>query len=85
VTGGGGLAATWVAGVDGCRIGWVAARRNIGSGEIRVETILDLEALLSDDDLAVITIDCPIGLLDGAVPGGRECDRQTRALLGVPR
>jgi predicted RNase H-like nuclease len=33
----------------------------------------------------VIGADMPIGLLDVAVRGGRECDRQARALLGAAR
>jgi predicted RNase H-like nuclease len=33
----------------------------------------------------VLCIDIPIGLLHEAVPGGRECDREARKLLGRPR
>jgi predicted RNase H-like nuclease len=33
----------------------------------------------------VLGIDIPIGLLDRAAPGGRECDLEARALLGWPR
>ena len=32
-----------------------------------------------------IAVDMPIGLLERAAPGGRECDREARALLGRPR
>src|SRR5262249_29149066 len=33
----------------------------------------------------VIAVDIPIGLLDQAVRGGRDCDRGARSLLGHPR
>jgi predicted RNase H-like nuclease len=36
-------------------------------------------------DARVIGVDMPIGLLDAAEPGGRECDRRARRLLGAPR
>jgi predicted RNase H-like nuclease len=40
------------------------------------------EVLTFPERPTVIAVDCPIGLLDQAVPGGRECDRMARALLG---
>ena len=33
-------------------------------------------------EAAVLGVDMPIGLLDRAVPGGRDCDRRARRLLG---
>jgi predicted RNase H-like nuclease len=33
----------------------------------------------------VVGVDMPVGLLNAAIPGGRECDRRARALLGRPR
>jgi predicted RNase H-like nuclease len=70
-----------VAGVDGCKKGWVVVVREPGGGmpEVRIEERLD--AVLSDPSFSVIAIDIPIGLLDAAVPGGRECERQARAFL----
>jgi predicted RNase H-like nuclease len=43
------------------------------------------EVLQGSDVPLVLGVDIPIGLLDRAVPGGRECDRAARALLGEPR
>ena len=43
----------------------------------RFADVLDLSA-----DAAVVGVDMPIGLLDQAVPGGRDCDRRARRLLG---
>jgi predicted RNase H-like nuclease len=70
-----------VAGVDGCRKGWVVVVREPGGGlpEVRIEARLD--AVLHDPSFSFVAIDIPIGLLDAAVPGGRECDRLARAYL----
>lgn len=43
------------------------------------------ELLRSSDRPLILCIDAPIGLLDGAVRGGRVCDRESRKLLGWPR
>lgn len=72
----------WVAGVDGCRGGWVAFRVALPSLVTSVE-IVDLAALLKNrpNDLACLAIDIPIGLLNGS----RACDKAARRLLGQPR
>jgi predicted RNase H-like nuclease len=70
-----------VAGVDGCRKGWVVVVREPGGGppEVRIETRLD--AVLTDPSFWFVAIDIPIGLLVAAVPGGRECERLARQYL----
>lgn len=72
----------WVAGVDGCRAGWICFKVELQSLATSVE-VIDLVALLRNrpDDLACIAIDIPIGLLDGS----RACDIGARKLLGWPR
>lgn len=76
---------SWVAGVDGCRAGWIAVLlRRKGR---RYETQLRLcrtfaEVLALEPQPEVVAIDMPIGLLDKPQPGGRECDQQARKLLG---
>lgn len=73
-----------VAGVDGCRVGWVVAERTLaGNVSVRVETMV--RRVLHDPGLALVGIDIPIGLLDAAEPGGRECDRRARVFLGAGR
>lgn len=73
-----------VAGVDGCRVGWVVAERTLaGSVSIRIESMV--RHVIHDDGLAAVGIDIPIGLLDAAEPGGRECDRNARVFLGAGR
>ncbi len=72
----------FVAGVDGCRAGWVWFRVDVPSLATSVE-VADLPQRLRDrpDGLASIAIDIPIGLLDGT----RACDTAARKLLGQPR
>lgn len=72
----------FVAGVDGCRAGWVCFSVEVTSLATSVE-VVDLPKLLSNrpSDLACLGIDIPIGLLDGS----RACDKAARKLLGQPR
>ena len=71
-----------MAGVDGCRAGWVWFKVEVTFLATSVE-VIDLPALLRKrpDDLARLAIDIPIGLLDGS----RACDKEARKLLGQPR
>jgi predicted RNase H-like nuclease len=72
----------FVAGIDGCRGGWVSFKVDLPSLDTSVE-LMDLSSILRDkpDDLAILAIDIPIGLLDGS----RACDKSARKLLGQPR
>ena len=72
----------FVAGVDGCRAGWVAFKVEASSLATSVE-VVDLSTLLRHrpSDLACLGIDIPIGLLDRP----RACDLAARKLLGQPR
>src|ERR1700687_4864452 len=72
----------FVAGVDGCRAGWVRFAVEVTSLATSVD-VLDLPELLRSrlPDLACLGIDIPIGLLDGP----RACDKAARKLLGQPR
>lgn len=77
---------TWVAGVDGCSAGWFVVLKDTGSGETRHRAVGQFADLLRlPEHPVVIGIDIPIGLLDRAIRGGRECDRAARSLLGQPR
>ena len=74
---------TLLAGVDGCKAGWVAAIADTGGGRLRVEVFGDVAALLERlAGAAVIGVDIPIGLTDA---GPRACDGAARRLLGRPR
>ena len=71
-----------VAGVDGCRAGWIAFHVDPCTRETKTE-VVDLRSLLYSrlDDVAILAIDMPIGLLDCP----RPCDCAARKVLGSPR
>lgn len=70
-----------VAGVDGCRGGWFVVLWSSRGLERRC--VPDFTAVLkATARAAVVVVDMPIGLLDNAQRGGRDCDRGARSLLG---
>ncbi len=71
-----------VMGMDGCRAGWVAFKTELPTLTTSIE-LIDIASLLRirPSDLAYLTIDIPIGLMDGS----RACDKAARKLLGRPR
>jgi len=75
-----------VAGVDGCRAGWLVVLvdeqgRPNPSSQVRLCT--EFEEILSLFPAPdAIAVDIPIGLLDRPQRGGRVCDQQARRLLG---
>ena len=70
---------SWIAGVDGCKNGWVAALRDLGRGDVTWERFDRLEDLLASKySPALVAIDIPIGLAEA---GYRVCDVQARRLL----
>lgn len=76
-----------VAGVDGCRAGWIVVLVTLPAASstalLDIRLCPTFEALLTLQPLpTVIAVDIPIGLLDTPQPGGRTCDRQARRLLG---
>jgi predicted RNase H-like nuclease len=80
-----------VAGVDGCSGGWVVVMAGYRAREPRPVTMSARLCPTFADVLeivprpAAIAVDMPIGLLDRAIPGGRACDREARAVLGRMR
>lgn len=88
--------AYWIAGVDGCRIGWVGAfglvepaapgaDAVVAGGVLTAVRCRVLESLAevigAKEKPRVVAVDIPLGLPDRAEPGGRICDREIRALL----
>jgi predicted RNase H-like nuclease len=73
-----------VAGVDGCRGGWVVVSRPVddpGAAEVRLmKSFAEVLALRPAPE--IIAVDIPIGLPERGRPGGRACDREARARLG---
>lgn len=64
----------WVAGVDGCRGGWVAVLIELEDWRIRQAAVYVthrfVEILDMEPALHAMAIDIPIGLLDRPQPGG---------------
>ena len=81
----------WVAGVDGCRGGWLVVLAAVAAGSGRLGGMTSrlcttfAEVLALPERPQSIAVDMPIGLLDRALPGGRRCDREARSMLGRPR
>jgi predicted RNase H-like nuclease len=76
-------------GVDGCRGGWLVAEAAPGPAVHDVAVVARLADAVPDGrppaDEWVCAVDMPIGLLDVVHPGGRDCDRAARRLLGPRR
>jgi predicted RNase H-like nuclease len=75
----------WVAGVDGCRAGWIVVFVQADASRSRKP---DTQLCANFADVLELTpapevmaVDIPIGLLEAPQPGGRTCDHQARCLL----
>lgn len=75
----------WVAGIDGCRTGWMAALMALddpASARLRVAPTL-AEILDGPETPAVVAVDMPIGLPDRTLGSGRIPEQLVRPLLGA--
>ncbi|MBD1546908.1 DUF429 domain-containing protein [Roseibium aggregatum] len=74
----------WVAGVDGCRAGWVAVLWRLGEpAEVRLAVFSSFsEVLKHSPTVSVIAVDMPIGLPDRIGAGGRGPEKAARRHLG---
>ncbi len=73
----------WLAGVDGCRGGWLAAFWRPAGGDVRLAVFArfaDIPA--APEKPAVIAVDIPIGLPQRVGHGGRAAENAVRPLLG---
>lgn len=76
----------WVAGIDGCRNGWLLVLRESEIGIIRHRRIQCLSEVCGQpENPSIVAVDIPIGLLAQAMRGGRECDKKGREILRKPR
>lgn len=72
----------WVAGVDGCSVGWVVVLYDLLQKRHFARVVPNFAAVVSLPEApSAIAIDIPIGLLDVAVAGGRACEVYARRLL----
>jgi predicted RNase H-like nuclease len=77
------LTETWLAGVDGCRRGWVAAFVRPRGEDVRVRVVATFaEVLAAAEQPAIIAVDMPIGLPPRVGAGGRQAENAVRPLLG---
>lgn len=74
-------AATAVLGVDGCRAGWVVAELSRG---VRLSLLPDFASVMALPG-AMLALDMPVGLADGARVQPRVCDAEARRELGPRR
>lgn len=70
-----------IAGIDGCRSGWVAAI-DPGDGRTAVRWFGRFADIVTDADMRAVAVDIPIGLLPR---GSRACDLLARKALGAGR
>src|SRR3974377_928001 len=70
----------WLAGVDGCPGGWIAAF--VRGEEVRVEVLARFVNVLALRP-ALVAIDIPMGLPERAGYGGRAAENAVRPLLGA--
>ncbi|HXZ67622.1 MAG TPA: DUF429 domain-containing protein, partial [Alphaproteobacteria bacterium] len=70
-----------VAGVDGCRGGWLAVLAPISGTACKAKLLRNFGEILSSE-VRIIAIDVPIGLPQIAVRGGRAACNEARSRLG---
>ncbi len=68
----------WIAGVDGCKGGWIAVYEDTDSGKLDCRVGTTFDEVMTHRELDVVAVDMPIGLCDGT---GRACDAAARAAL----
>ncbi|MBC8050087.1 MAG: DUF429 domain-containing protein [Chitinophagales bacterium] len=72
-----------IAGVDGCRSGWIAVF--VDADKLGVATVSMFKSFedVFISDAALIAVDIPIGLPDFVTRDGRGCDKALRSRLGA--
>jgi len=73
----------WLAGVDGCPVGWAAAFIRPDLREVRVRVVPRFgDVTAAPEAPAIVAVDMPIGLPERAGSGGRAAERAVRPLIG---
>lgn len=75
----------FVAGIDGCRVGWVAVIRSLQNPDAFTLKVFPAfaDVLAHDPFLTVIAVDMPIGLPDFIAAEGRGPEKAARKHLGM--
>jgi predicted RNase H-like nuclease len=69
-------------GMDGCKVGWFTIAWDGTPHGFTWRVLSAFEQVFEFVPAPkIVAVDIPIGLLDQAVPGGRECDRTARRIL----
>jgi predicted RNase H-like nuclease len=72
----------WLAGVDGCPGGWIAAFVRPASDEVRIALAPRFADVLAEAR-GIVAVDMPIGLPERTGAGGRAAENAVRPLLGA--
>src|SRR5512146_3010625 len=72
----------WLAGVDGCPAGWIAAFVRPEGDEVRI-TVVPRFADVVADARGIVAVEMPIGLPERTGAGGRAAENAVRPLLGA--
>lgn len=74
----------WLAGLDGCRVGWIAALVRPCGDEVRLRIMPRFaDVLTAPEAPAIVAVDIPIGLPEYIGPAGRGPEGAIRPLLGA--
>jgi predicted RNase H-like nuclease len=77
---------SWLAGVDGCPAGWVAAFVRLAGEDTRVRVVSHFADVANAPEApGIIAVDVPIGLPERIGLGGRGPEAAVRPLLGTRR
>jgi len=73
-----------LAGVDGCRSGWIVAFAQLEGRDVHLRIVPHFaDVLAAPEAPAVIAVDMPIGLPERVSRGGRAAENAVRPLLGA--
>jgi predicted RNase H-like nuclease len=73
----------WVAGMDGCKAGWIAAFAGADHEDVRVRVMRHFANIFAaPEEPCLVAVDIPIGLPARIGPQGRGPERAVRPLLG---
>jgi predicted RNase H-like nuclease len=74
---------TWIAGVDGCPVGWVVALVRADGSDLRIAGVPRFaDVLAAPEQPTIVAVDIPIGLPERTGAGGRAAENAVRPLLG---
>jgi predicted RNase H-like nuclease len=74
----------WLAGVDGCRAGWIAAFIRPGGDDAKIRVVPRFHDIPgAPESPGIIAVDMPVGLPERTGYGGRAAENAVRPLLGA--